>query len=198
MKRVCVPLLFLLVLSLAKPVAGADKDVYMIGIHANHNAVEAFGEMGLYLQPSTMYFGANGLYYENRYAMLGVHAMIGNVVHRGLTGKIGFKGVAGELKRSGNDNPDILALAFSISGSYNLSDVIVTHYVPVILHATLSISPKPLSFDDTELFLETVLGVDWMILENAAITGSFRYLYIDFDDLDRSHGSGYLGFKFVF
>lgn len=197
MKKICISICFMLFVLLMIPESGIARDSYTFGIQANRKAIEVFGEGGFDMQPSTLYAGANGLYYEDKYSMLGVHAMVGNVIYPGLTGKLGFKGVGGEFKRSGRNNQTVLALAFSISGTYDLSDVIATHYIPIILHATFNLSPKPLSFNDTETFMEAVLAADWMFLENAAVTASFRYLDVDFDDWDRSHGSGYLGFKFI-
>ncbi len=130
--------------------------------------------------------------------MASMHAMVGNVIQHGFTGKLGFKSFYGEFDRSAHEDPRLLSLAFSISGEYDLSEVIASHYVPVVLHATLSYSPKPLSFEDTDQSFEGILAADWMFLENAAITATFRYLDIDFDHWDRTHGSAYLGFKFIF
>lgn len=201
MKRIFLHSLLLLFCLLAIPaeaVSRESRDSFTFGIQANRTAIEVFGEAGFHIQPSTVYVGGNGLYYEDKYRMASIHTMVGNVIHRGMTGKIGFKGVAGRFERKGRDKQDLRALAFSISGSYDLSEVIATRYVPVILHATFSYSPKPLSFNDTERFFEGLLAADWMFLENAAITASFRYLDLNFDTWDRSHGSGYFGFKFIF
>ncbi len=198
MKRICLPLLVFAVVLLIVPAPGSSQERFLFGIQANRSAVELYAESQFDTQPSTVYLGANGLYYEDKYSIFGIHTMVGNVISRGLRAKIGFKGVAGEFKRTRHKNPDLLALGFSISGSYDLSEVIATHYVPVIFHATISYSPRPMSFDDTERFFEALLAADWMFLENAAITAGARYLDVDFGQWERSHGSGYLGFKFVF
>jgi hypothetical protein len=193
----CTALILITVLTVI-PAKVMARDTFLFGIQANSSAVEVLGEAGILLKPSTFYAGANGIYFEDKYSMLGVHAMVGNVISPGLTGKVGFKGVTGKFKRSGRDDPSLLAVGFSVSGRYNLAEVIATHYVPVILHATVTISPKPLSFNDTNRFFEGILGIDWMFLENAAITASFRYLDVGFDQWDRTHGSGYGGLKFIF
>ena len=198
MKRYRLQILLFTLILLILPKPGMPQDNFTFGIQANQTAIEVLGEVGFYLQPSTFYVGANGVYFEDRYSMGGLHAMVGNVVAPGLTGKIGFKGAAGKFKRSGIDDPNLYALAFSISGRYDLSEVIAAHYIPVILHATVSIAPKPLSFDDTERFFETTFGADWMFLENAAITASYRFVDAKFEEWRRSHGGGYLGFKFIF
>ncbi len=189
---------WLLIAVLLLPAQSIAQDRFMFGILANHTAIEVLGEAGFYTQPSTVYAGASGVFYEDRYTMLGAHAMVGNKIHGGFTGKIGFKGFWGEYERTGHDDQNILALAFSISGSYDLSNVIAARYVPIVLHATASISPSPTSFDDTERFFEGIVAADWMFLQNAAITASFRYIDAKFKKWSRSHGSGYLGFKFVF
>lgn len=201
MKRISAGALFLAlatIITLSTPSPVMAEDQYIFGIMANRTAIEMQGEAGFYLQPSTFYAGANGVYHEDRYRMLGAHAMVGNVIYPGLTGKIGFKGYFGRFERSNRNNQDLGALAFVVSASYDLSDVIAAHYIPVILHATFSAGPRPTSFSDTERFFEGVLAADWMFLENAAITASFRYVDAKFDEWSRSHGTGYLGFKFVF
>jgi len=198
MKRMLINTIIPIVVFVMLPGELFAKSQFMFGIQANRTAIEIFGEKGFYIQPSTIYVGARGLYYEDNYSVFGLHAMVGNVIHRGLTGKIGFKGAAGEFKRRGKDNQDLAALAFSIAGSYDLSEIVASHYVPVILNVNLNYSPRPLSFEDSERFFEALLSADWMFLENAAITACFRYLDVNFNDWGRSHGSGYLGFKFVF
>lgn len=198
MKRMLINVILSAVFFFMLPAELFAQSQFMFGIQANRSAIEIFGEKGFYIRPSTIYVGANGLYYEDKYTVYGVHAMVGNVIHRGLTGKIGFKGAGGEFKRRGKDNPDLAALAFSVSGRYDLSEIVASHYVPLILHVTLNYSPRPLSFKDSERFFETLLSADWMLLENAAITACFRYLDVNFNGWSRTHGSGYLGFKFIF
>jgi hypothetical protein len=190
-------LMIIIVLSVI-PVNAMARDTFSFGIQANSNAVEFLGEAGILLKPSTFYAGGNGIYFEDKYSMLGVHGMVGNLISPGLTGKVGFKGVTGKFKRPRHDDSNLLAIGFSVSGRYNLAEVIATHYVPLILHATVTVSPKPLSFNETNRFFEGILGVDWMFLENAAVTASFRYLDVGFDLWDRTHGSGYGGLKFIF
>ncbi len=201
MKRVSPGAFFLalsMIVALSNPSPVTAEDQYIFGIMANRTAIEMQGEAGFYLQPSTFYAGVNGVYHEDRYRMLGAHALIGNVIHPGLTGKLGFKGYFGRFERSNRNNQDLAAIAFVVSASYDLSDVIAAHYIPVILHATLSAGPRPTSFSDTKRFFEGVLAADWMFLENAAITAKLRYVDAKFDEWSRSHGSGYLGFKFIF
>lgn len=198
MKRICAQTLLLSIILLMIPEQALSRNNFSFGVLANYNAIEVLGETGIHLKPSTLYVGANGVYYEDKYSVYGIHTMVGNEISHGLTGKIGFKGVTGKFKHTRHDDPSLLALGFSISGQYNLSKVIASHYVPVILHATFTFGPKPLSFSDTEHFFETILGADWMFLENAAISASFRYLDVGFDQWDRTHGSGYGGFKFIF
>ena len=201
MTRISAGALFFLlvtIIPLTSPSTVMAEDQYIFGIMANRTAIEIQGEGGFYLQPSTFYAGANGVYHEDRYSMLGAHAMVGNVIYPGLTGKIGFKGFFGRFEASNRNDQDLAALAFVVSASYDLSEVIATHYIPVILHATISAGPQPTSFSDTERFYEGVLATDWMFLENAAITASFRYVDAKFDEWSRTHGTAYLGFKFVF
>lgn len=198
MKKIHARALFLTIALVVLPASAAARDQFSLGIQANRSAVEVFGEAAFAFAPSTFYAGASGLYYEDRYAIASIHAMIGNVIRHGFTGKLGFRGYGGEFTRSSHSNPDLYGAAFSVSGHYDLSDVIASRYVPVILHGTFSFSPKPLSFNDTERIFEAILAADWKFLENAAITAGFRYLDVKFDHWDKSHGSGYLGFKFIF
>ncbi|MGM0451639.1 MAG: YfaZ family outer membrane protein [Thermodesulfobacteriota bacterium] len=177
------------------------QDHYNVGIQANQSAIEVMGEMGFDLPPSTLTFGGNFLYDEDEYDLYGLHARVGNIIAaNALSGKLGFKAVAGEVE-GGRADSDVWALAFSAGAEYDLSKAIASHYVPVTLRATLNLGPKPMSFDDTDEYVEFIAGLDWKVLENGAVMLNYRYLEIDFDDpvnWQKTDNAGYVGFKFMF
>ncbi len=192
----------LLACCLLLPALAHAQDQLAFTIQANQSAIEVIGEAAFNLAPSKMFAGANMLYKEDEYSMLGIHTMVGNAIHtQALTGKIGFKGVVGEVERSGSDS-DLLALAFSVAAVYDLSDVVAAYYIPLSLSATLNIAPQPLAFSDTDEFVEGIAALDWRILENGIITLSYRYIEMDFEDRrgewQMNDSEGYLGFKFLF
>lgn len=176
------------------------QDHYSVGIQANQSAIEVMGEMGFELPPSMLTFGGNFLYDEDEYDLYGLHARVGNIVDaNALSGQLGFKGVAGEVE--GRVDSDVLGIAFSAGVQYDLSKAIAAHYIPVTLHATFNLGPKPMSFSDTDEYMELVAGLDWKVLENGAVMLNYRYLEVDFDDPDKwqkTDNAGYVGFKFMF
>jgi|GEM_PF-1268930 len=177
------------------------QDQFSLTLQANQSAIEFIGEAGFHLPPSTLYVGTNVLYDEDDYTVVGLQGHVGNIVeYEGLTGKVGLKAVVGDFEHPVEDS-DLMALAFSAGVQYDLSDVVASYYIPVILSGTLNIGPKPLSFDDTDEYIEAVAAVDWKFLENAAITASYRYIEVDFERpvrWQKTDRDGYLGVKFIF
>lgn len=193
------PVFFAFLLLAPAPLLAQDN--FGVALQANDSAIEFIGDAGFEIPPSKIYATANYLYNEDEYTIFGLQGLVGNAVQfEGLTGKIGFKGFVGDFERPYQDS-QLLGIAFSAGAAYDLADVMPPYYVPVILSATLNVGPKPLCFDDTEEYLEAIFAVDWKILENGAITASYRHLDVDFNqpvDWHESDNPVYLGVKFMF
>ena len=197
--RFILPLMLLLMLVM--PASGLCQDRYEIGLRVNDSAIEAIGAMEFTMMPGKMRIDANGLYEDDAYKIIGTSVTFGDeVITPGLTGRLGFRGVLGDMERPGKDS-NLLAGAFVVGADYDLSSAYISHYIPLILHADLNIGPSPICFDDTEEYIEANFGIDWMIIQNAALMLHFRFLEAEFDDpvkWQENDRAVYGGIKFRF
>ncbi len=200
LKRTAFATIFtILIFSYALP-AGAQDTHFSAALQANQNSVEGIITITLPVAGSFIDVTGNVLYAEDRYSITGVGLLVGNEILTGLTGKIGFRPVAGVLRRTGKDS-DILAVGFSLQAEYDLSKVYLQRNIPLSLNASVTASPSPLSFEDTDNYFEATAGIDINVLENGAVTAMFRYINIDSDkpvSWKKDDATGYIGFKFKF
>ncbi|NOY68176.1 MAG: hypothetical protein GXP53_01595 [Deltaproteobacteria bacterium] len=179
-----------------------DAPHFNVALKANSAAIEGDVEAMLAITPdSTLFLGVNGVYDEDDYKIAGLRALMGSqILTNGLTGKLGFKAMAGETDRQGPDS-NIYGLGFMVSAVYDLSKALPDYEVPFVLSASACLSPDPLSVNDTDRIIEVTADVDWNVLQNAAITMGYRYIDIQFNDprnWTEMNNSLYLGFKFKF
>ncbi|MBS3754674.1 MAG: hypothetical protein KGY56_03140 [Desulfobacterales bacterium] len=197
--RFILPLTLLLVLVM--PASGFSQDRYEIGLRVNNSAIEAIAAMEYTAMPGKMRIDANGLYEDDLYKMIGTSITFGDeVITPGLTGRLGFRGVLGDFDRPGKDS-NLVAAAFVLGADYDLSSAYISYYIPLILHADVNIGPSPICFDDTEEYIEANFGVDWMIIQNAALMLHFRFLEAEFEDpvkWQENDRAVYAGVKFRF
>jgi len=175
-------------------------DVYNVRLSANQYALDSEFIGVFNVSDSMLTVGGSGVYDNNDYKIIFLSALIGNeILIDGLTGGLGFKGAWGEAEKRNIDG-DVLNLGFMCYASYDLSKSSLNHY-PVILSSSFYISPEPLSFGDTEEFIELLAECSWKILDQAALVLSYRYIEIDFTNRSKwqkSDSTGYLGLKFFF
>ncbi|MFP4160096.1 MAG: YfaZ family outer membrane protein [Desulfobacterales bacterium] len=183
------------------PAAAFAQQSSDLGLQVNGSAVEVLWGTEFEANPGEMRVDVNALYDDDEYKMLGGSLTIGDTVMTpGLTGRLGLRGVIGEFERPGRDS-DLRAAAFMLKGEYDLSSAYISRYIPVVLHATLNFGPSPLCFDDTDEYIEITGGVEWWVIENAAVMLNFRYIDVEFDDpvdWDESDTTAYGGIKFRF
>jgi len=201
MKRLVILTLFS-TLCIIPPAFASGITHFNVALKANTNAIEGDVETVLPVTPdSRLYLGVNGVYDENDYRFAGFRALMGSpIITNGLTGKLGFKAMAGKAFNRGPDS-DIYGLGFMLSASYDLSKAVSDYEVPFVISAAASLSPDPLSFGDTDRIIEITADIDWNVLENAAVTMGYRYIDIQFNDprdWTEVNNSIYLGFKFRF
>ncbi len=197
--RFILPLILMLVLVL--PASGFSQDRYEVGLRVNNSAIEAIAAMEYTTMPGKVRIDANGLYEDDDYKMIGSSITFGDeVITPGLTGRLGFRGVLGDFDRPGKDS-NLVAAAFVLGADYDLSSAYLSYYIPLILHADVNIGPSPICFDDTEEYIEANFGVDWMIIQNAALMIHFRFLEAEFEDpvkWQENDRAVYAGIKFRF
>ncbi|MFW6081412.1 MAG: YfaZ family outer membrane protein [Desulfosalsimonas sp.] len=201
MKRIFQMAVTALTLLLILPAGTFAQQRSDLGLQVNDSALEVLAGIEFPATPGQMRLDANAVYEDDEYKMLGASLTIGDtVVTPGLTGRLGFRGVLGEFERPGKDS-DLYAAAFVMGAEYDLSSAYISRYIPVVLHATLNFGPSPLCFDDTDEYIELNGGVEWWIIENAALMLNFRYIDVEFDDpvrWDETDSAAYGGIKFRF
>ena len=175
-------------------------DDFSFELSANQTALDSEFEAVINTADTMIMSGISGLYKSDDYKMLFLKALIGNeILIDGLTGGLGFKGSWGHAEKRDIDG-DILNLGFTCYASYDLSKSGLNN-LPITLAASLYISPEPLSFIDTEEFIEVSTECSWKILDRAALVLSYRYIEIDFKNQtkwQKSDNAGYVGLKFFF
>lgn len=143
---------------------------------------------------------AAGLIYSDEYMLPKISlALDDEVLTPGLTLGLGFEGLAGEVEIHDKDF-DLRALSFLMLGEYDFSRKLTT--IPIKASASLAIAPDPLSFSDSNRYLELSSGVYFYVVRNAAIGIGYRGFRARFDDgpreVKRSEDTMLLGFKFSF
>lgn len=196
-------LFFGLCMVTAAQAAQTDTDInYNVSLKVNSAAVEGDVEAILTVTPdSTLFLGVNGVYDEDDYKIAGLRALMGSqILTNGLTGKLGFKAMAGKTEKHG-PNSNIYGLGFMVSASYDLSQALPDYNAPFVLSASACLSPDPLSINDTDRIIEATADIDWNVLQNAAMTLGYRYIDIQLNNphnWTEMNNSLYLGFKFKF
>ena len=127
--------ILLITVLMTLPCLAFAQDHYVVGLRANQSTIEVDGEalMDLSPNPAVLTLGADGVYNSDDYNFVSARALMGsNMLTKGLTGNLGFKGVVGTAERRGPDS-NLINLGFMISASYDLSDAFPDYIVPVVL-----------------------------------------------------------------
>jgi hypothetical protein len=168
-------------------------------LNANHEAVEGRLQLEYPVRSNTANIGYDAMFKEDEYRVTGVEAFLGSSLTRNLDCYIGFRGIYGEVTSLSND-PNISSLGFSAKAEYTfLEDKLG---FPLVWGTKLTVSPKPLSFDETEKYWSFRTNLDVNFLQDSGITVGYRYRDADLekDSLDTSYdeSSVFIGYKLTF
>jgi len=170
-----------------------------IELNANHETVEGRLHLKYPALQNTLTVGYNGIYKEDEYRLAGAEFLLGDEILRNLSCSIGFRGVYGEVTSIPKD-PNISSVGFSGKAKYTLFRDELRF--PLILATQLTVSPKPLSFEDTENYWSFRSNLDINVLQNSGITVGYRYRDADLEKrgIERSYSedSVFIGFKLTF
>jgi len=168
-------------------------------LNANHESVEGRLQLQYPVRANTVSIGYDTIYKEDEYLVAGVEAMLGRNLTRDLESFIGFRGVYGEVTALPKD-PNLSSVGFSAKTNYTFLRNELGF--PLVWGAQLTVSPKPLSFDETDKYWSFRTNLDVNILQDSGITLGYRYRDADLEkkSLDRSYteGSVFIGFKLTF
>ena len=160
-----------------------------IGVNINSSDIEAWIDTQLKTYNTPLVLGAGFLYSEDDnygreeydyYRIGNVHMAVKDEMFvPGLSLGLGFKGVLGEIEIN-NEDYDIGAVCFQFLGGYDFRKN--TTRLPVSITANLSISPKMLSFQDTDKYMEFTSAFNFHINDYAAAFVGYRIIDIEFDE----------------
>ena len=170
-----------------------------VELNANHETVEGRLHLKYPALQNTLTVGYNGIYKEDEYRLAGAEFLLGDEILPDLSCSIGFRGVYGEVTSIPKD-PNISSVGFSGKAKYTLFRDELRF--PLILATQLTVSPKPLSFEDTENYWSFRSNLDINVLQNSGITVGYRYRDADLEKrgIERSYSedSVFIGFKLTF
>lgn len=178
MKRIAIAIALLLISSTAWA------EGLSLGLTANNRVVGA--NMGfLTSSPYGAVEVSGGLTYnKNRYTITdGVISVKSDSLSPGLRYGLGFKYVFGTVdSKGGVREGDLNALGFNVGLSYELPATINPSATPVEFTLYGTLSPKSISFDETESYRDYTVGLRFYIIENAHVALTHSYIDVEFSN----------------
>jgi hypothetical protein len=157
-----------------------DARTYHAQIHANSDDFMAEVGSESLISDAVLKVGAGVAFSEGDYNMGNVYfAVQDEVFIPALTLGLGFKGVLGTADVD-DDDYNIVAIGFMALGEYDFRKIY--YNLPLLIYASFTGSPDPLSFDDTDTYLEFDVGVKGYIVRNAAVVLGYRIIEVRFDE----------------
>jgi hypothetical protein len=188
----------LLVVVLLTPAAQAATRT-TVELNVNKDTIEGRLQLQYPLRANTVNVAYDGIYKEDEYRIAGVEFFLGNTLSRDLECFLGFRGVYGEFTALPRE-PKLSSVGFSGKSRYTLIRDLLAF--PVVWVAQLTVSPEPMSFDDTEKYWSLRTSLDFNVLQDSGITVGYRYREADLEKrgLNRSYeeGSAFIGYKLTF
>lgn len=171
-----------------------------VEINANTDDVAGVVEYDSQAFGAVLNTGGGLIFSDNDYILGNLHiALKDELFTPALTLGLGFKGLVGEAEVSQEDY-DVAAIGFVLLGEYDFRKIYVNF--PLLIFAELSGSPDPLSYRDTNSYMDFNTGIRAYIVRSAAIVAGYRVLEINFKDSGRSDeltdDAFYIGLRLTF
>ena len=117
------------------------------------------------------------------YSLLGLKLALENEsLAPGLRCSLGFKGVGGSIDSGATKEGEFGAIAFMGSMAYIFPGI--PSPIPIEISIKLCFSPTPLSFSDSDRYIESEVGIAFYLIENASLYLSYRDYNIHMDNDD--------------
>ncbi len=173
--RIIVTLALLLVIS----TVGAAEE-WEIDLSAGDKSVTGGVHDKSYLDSGYLRIGGSALYSDDdalEYKWASLDLMVGSdTLSPGLSCEVGLRGLGGAVDE-GPKSGDVGLIGFSFAAGYLFAKEVTL--IPLEVFSSLTWSPDPLSFLDTEEFLEFNLGVGLRIIKNASVTATYSNYHAD-------------------
>ncbi len=173
-RRIMAALALLLVTS---TVSAAEE--WEIDLSAGDDSVTGGVHDKSYLDSGYLRIGGSGLYSDDdklEYKWASLDLMVGSdTLSPGLFCEVGLRGIGGavdEEPRSG----DVGLIGFAFSAGYLFAKEVTL--IPLEVFSSLTWSPDPLAFLDTEELLEFNLGAGLRIIKNASVIATYSNYHV--------------------
>jgi hypothetical protein len=135
-----------------------------------------------YMNTGYLKVGGSGIYVDDddlEYKWASLDLFVGSdTVRPGLFVDVGLRGFLGRVKESGRSG-DLGAVGFAVAAGYLFPPEVMP--IPLEVFSGVAWAPGPLSFRDTENFLQLDLGVGLRIIRNASIIASYTYYHLEME-----------------
>jgi len=169
-------------------------------LNANTEDVEAKGDVQFPAYEALASTGGGIILSSDDYTIGNLHFIIKDEVftHALILG-LGFKGIIGKVEIHDTEF-DLGAVGFMFMGEYDLRQIYAK--IPICIYVNISASPGPLSFGETEDYLDMNLGVRGYIVKQAAVVLGYRHINTKFEndpgDKKASFDAFFLGLQLTF
>jgi hypothetical protein len=173
MKKFCFLFLFIIQVMICAGISNAQ--TFDAFLNAGTSTVQAGLDVEHKLDQGKLLTGLSWTQVDDggRLRLMEGHLAVGNdMLAEGLSGELGIKGLIGSAD-NGARSSDVGGLGFMIGGAYRLPKGNLP--VSTKVFAGLSWSPSPLCFADMERYLDAKMGVDFYLIENAALEFAFQH-----------------------
>jgi hypothetical protein len=175
-KAIITVLLILLPLSLSGVCAAKS---YRVELSAGGSSLYGSFDSKFYVNRGYLKTGFSGVYADNgdeNYKIGNLKFSVGSeTLSPGLQCDLGFKGLIGQAEER-DEKGDLGAIGFMGAVYYILPHRISP--IPIELSLELTAAPKPLAILDLDNYFDVKTGIGFFIVENAAISLSYRHYSI--------------------
>ncbi len=165
------PFLILFILFLSFP-AMVYAETITLELNANSTDVEGKFETKLQRYETDLRLGGGILFSKDNNLISNItFSLKDDIFIPALTLGLGFKGIYGRTDIDDTDY-NVMALGFLLLGEYDFRKDYTQ--LPISIAANFSFSPTPLSFMDTEQYMDFNIALYFHIVDNASILAGYR------------------------
>ena len=160
-------------------------DTYHFELNAGRSTVQARFDVTRDIERGYITAGIGGVYSDNHddYRIADVKFALGDeILIPGLKCELGFKGFLGEVEKDHRDG-DLMAIGFLLSAAYEIPEIALP--IPTEVSASVCAAPNPVSFLDSERYLEIGTSLGFHIVKNGAIVLGYKYIKVHIDEHHR-------------
>ena len=176
MKKVISQIFFIIIITSNVSFAS----IYDLELNVGQSTQEARFNATLPLEEGFFTTGIGAIYNDDDYKIGYMKLALGKeILLPELKFSLGFRGLWGNMEEDGRDG-DLMAIGLMLTGKYVIPEDILP--LPVAISADFSLAPDPLSFSDSDRYLEFRTSLECFIVENGAINLGYRHIKVRLED----------------